>query len=112
MGHGNDGNIRLLAQGEAKPEGTMRGEIADQDVRQRLVTVAVLVLPIQTLTPGFTVRTGSADPTDDVTALAFVAHIMRFRLRFLVFGPHESALDAHGPVMIEDNKSPAPRDVG
>jgi len=37
MGDGNDGDLRLLAQREAKPEGAMRGEVADQDVRQRLV---------------------------------------------------------------------------
>ncbi len=42
MGDSNDGDFRLLAQSEAKPECTMRGEIADQDVRQRLVIVLVL----------------------------------------------------------------------
>ena len=45
MGDGHDGDVRLLAQGEAKPEGTVRGEVADQDVRQRLVTVASLPRP-------------------------------------------------------------------
>ena len=33
MGDGDDGDLRLLAQSEAKPEGTVRGEVADQDVR-------------------------------------------------------------------------------
>jgi hypothetical protein len=37
----------LLAQRETKPEGAMRGEIADQDVRQRLMIVGVLVLSVQ-----------------------------------------------------------------
>src|SRR5713226_4835255 len=110
MGDGHDGNLRLLAQGEAKPEGAVRGEVADQDVRQRLVIVAVLVLPVQTVTHGFTVRAGSAVLMDGVTALA--AHIMRFRLRLLVLGPHKAALDAHGAIMIEDDKGPATRDVG
>src|SRR5713226_3147723 len=112
MGDGHDGDVRLLAQSEAKPEGAVRGEIADQDVRQRLVTVAVLVLPIQALTPGFTARPSSAVLMDGVTALAFAAHIMRFRLRLLVLGPHKAALDAHGAVMVEDDKGPATRDVG
>src|SRR5882762_10285071 len=111
MGDGDDGDLRLLAQSEAKPEGAMRGEIADQDVRQRLVIVAVLVLPVQTVTHGFTVRAGSAALMDGVTALAFTAQIMRFRLRLLVLGPHKAALDAHGAVMIEDDKGPATRGV-
>jgi hypothetical protein len=42
MGDGHDGDLRLLAQGKAKPEGAVRGEVADQDVRQRLVTVPKL----------------------------------------------------------------------
>ena len=37
---------------------------------------------------------------------------MRFRLRLLVLGPHKAALDAHGAIMIEDDKGPATRDVG
>src|SRR5713226_1113937 len=110
MGDGHDADLRLLAQGEAKPEGAMRSEIADQDVRQRPVIVAVLVLPVQTVTHGFTVRAGSAVLMDGVTA--FAAHIMRFRLRLLVLGPHKAALDAHGAIMIEDDKGPATRDVG
>src|SRR5258705_6726106 len=112
MRDGHDADLRLLTQSETKPEGAMRGEIADQDVRQRLVIVAVLVLPVQTVTHGFTVRAGSAALVDGVTALAFAAHIMRFRLRLLVLGPHKAALDAHGPIMIEDDKGPAPRDIG
>src|SRR5882757_11085632 len=112
MGDSHDADLRLLAQGEAKPEGAARGEVADQDVRQRLVIVAVLVLPVQTVTHGFTVRAGSAALMDGVTALAFAAHIMRFRLRLLVLGPHKAALDAHGPIMIEDDKGPALRDIG
>src|SRR5712691_9354948 len=103
MGNGHDGDFRLLTQGEAKPEGAVRGEVADQDVRQRLVIVAVLVLPVQVLMPGFTVRDGSA-VLIDVTALAFSAPGMRFRLRLLVFGPHKTALNAHGAVMVEDDK--------
>src|SRR6266536_3359055 len=112
MRDGHDGNFRLLTQCEAKPEGAMRGEVADQDVRHRFVTVAVLVLPIQTFTPGVTVRAGSAVLIDGVTALALAAQIMRFRLRLLVLGPHKAALDAHGTVMVEDDKGPATRDVG
>ena len=27
-------------------------------------------------------------------------------------GPHKTALDAHGPIMIEDHQGPAPPDVG
>src|SRR6267142_3748174 len=111
MGDGHDADLRLLAQGEAKPEGAARGEVADQDVRQRLVIVAVLVLPVQTVTHGFTVRAGSAVLMDGVTALAFTAHIMRFRLRLLVLGPHKTALDAHGAGMVEDDKGPATRGV-
>src|SRR6266478_1080770 len=111
MGDGHDGDLRLLAQCEAKPEGAVRGEVADQDVRQRLVTVAVLVLPVQTPTPGFTVRAGSAVLMNGVTALAFAAHIMRLRLRLLVLGPHKAALDAHGAVMVEDDKGPATRNI-
>src|SRR6266849_2740618 len=112
MGDGDDGDFRLIAQSEAKPEGAVRGEVADQDVRQRLVIVAVLVLPVQTVTPGFTVRAGSAVPTDGVTALAFTAHGLRFRLRLLVLGSYKTALDAHGAVMVEDDKGPATGDVG
>ena len=52
----------------------MRGEIADQDVRQRLVIVGILVLAVRALTPGFTVRAGSAVLIAGVTALAFAAH--------------------------------------
>ena len=37
---------------------------------------------------------------------------MRFRLRLLVLGPHKAALDAHGAIMVEDDESPATRDVG
>ena len=47
-----------------------------------------------------------------MTALAFAAHILRFRLRLLVLGPHKAALDAHGAVMVEDDKGPATGDVG
>src|SRR5882762_577069 len=112
MGDGDDGDLRLLAQSEAKPEGAVCGEIADQDVRQRLVIIAVLVLPVQTVTHGFTVRAGSAVLTDGVTALAFTAHGLRFRLRLLVLGSYKTALDAHGAVMIEDDKGPAAGDVG
>src|SRR5258705_5963882 len=111
MSDGNDGDLRLLAQSEAKPKGTMRGEIADPDVRQRLVIVGLLVLPIQALTHGCIVRDASAVLIDGVTALTFAAHGMRFRLRFLVLSPYETALDTHGPVMVEDNKSPAARDI-
>ncbi len=50
MGDGNNGDLRLLAQSEAKPEGAMRGEITDQDVGQRLVIVGLVVLPVQALT--------------------------------------------------------------
>jgi hypothetical protein len=112
MGDRDDGDFRLLAQGEAKPEGAVCGEVADQDIRQRLVIVGVLLLPVQTLTPSFTVRAGSAVVMDGVTALAFAAYIMRLRLRLLVLGPHKAALDAHGAVTVEDDKSPATRDVG
>src|SRR6266851_10091127 len=112
MGDDHDADLRLLAQGKTQPEGAVRGEVAYQDVRQRLVTIGGLVLPVQTLTPGFTVRAGSAVLMDGVTALAFAARIMRFRLRLLVLGPHKAALDAHGAVMIEDDKGPATRDVG
>src|SRR5216684_7895901 len=111
MREGNDGDLRLLAQGEAKPEGTMRGEIADQGIRQRLVIVGVLVLPVQAFIPGFTAPDGSIVLIDGVTALAFAAHVMCFWLRLLVLGPHKAALDAHGAVMIEDDKGPATRDV-
>src|SRR5258708_5252125 len=111
MGDGHDADLRLLAQGEAKPEGAVCGEVSDQDVRQRLVTVAVLVLPIQTLTPNHIVPDGSAVLVDRVTALAFTAPGMRFRLRLLVLGSYKTALDANGTVMIEDNKGPATRDV-
>src|SRR6267378_3707514 len=112
MGDGHDGNVRLLAQGKTQPEGAMRGEVADQDVRQRLVIVAVVVLPVQTVTHGFTVRAGSAVLMDGVIALAFAAHIMRFRLRLLVLGSYKTALDAHGAVMVEGDKGPAAGDVG
>ena len=54
MGDSNDGDFRLLAQSEAKPECMMRGETADQDVRQRLVIVLVL------WTADSTSRSGSA----------------------------------------------------
>src|SRR5258707_9121434 len=111
MGDGHDADLRLLAQGEAKPEGAVRGEVADQDVRQRLVIVAVLVLPVQTVTHGFTVRAGSAVLMDGVTALAFTAHSLHFRLRLLVLGSYKTALDAHGAVMVEDDKGPASGDV-
>src|SRR5713226_1416100 len=112
MGDGDDGDFRVFAQSEAKPEGAVRGEVADQYVRQRLVIVGVLILPVRAFIPGFTAPDGSAFPIDGVTALAFAAHIMRFRLRLLVLGPHKAALDAHGAIMIEDHKGPATRDVG
>jgi hypothetical protein len=86
MGDGHDADLRLLAQGEAKPEGAVRGEVADQDVRQRLVIVGVLVLPVQTFTHGVTAPDDSAIPIDGVTALAFAAYVLRFRLRLLVLG--------------------------
>src|SRR5216684_8619779 len=112
MGDGDDGDFRLIAQSEAKPEGAVRGEVADQDVRQRLVIVAVLILPVHAFIPGFTAPDGSAVPIDGVAALAFAAHIKRFRLRLLVLGSYKAALDAHGAVMVEDDKGPATRDVG
>src|SRR6266851_6398213 len=112
MGDGDDGDLRLLAQGKTQPEGAMRSEIADQDVRQRLVIVGVLVLPVQAFTHGVTARAGSAVLIDGVTALAFAAYVLRFRLRLLVLGSYKAALDAHGAVMIEDDKGPATRDVG
>src|SRR6266581_4230173 len=111
MGDGDDGDLRLLAQSEAKPEGAVRGEVADQDVRERLVIVGVLVLPVQALTPG-TVRAGSAVLMDGVIALAFTAHIMCFRLRLLVLGSYKAAFDAHGAVMVEDDKGSTTGDVG
>src|SRR6266581_5753820 len=111
MGDGDDGDLRLLAQSEAKPEGAVRGEVADQDVRQRLVIVGVLVLPVEALTPGCIVRTASAVLMNSVTALAFAAHIMRFRRWLLVLGPHKTALDADSAVMVEDDKGPATGDV-
>ena len=43
MGDGDQGHVRLLAKGEAKPEGPVRGQVADEDVRQRLA-VSVLFL--------------------------------------------------------------------
>ena len=49
---------------------------------------------------------------DGTTALTFAAHVLRFRLRLLVLGPHKAALDAQGAVMVEDDKGPAPRNVG
>src|SRR5882724_13634638 len=49
---------------------------------------------------------------DGVTALAFTAHSLRFRLRLLVLGSYKTALDAHGAVMVEDDKGPAAGDVG
>src|SRR6267142_3934050 len=100
MGDGNDSYVRLLTQSETKPEGTVCGEIADQDVRQRLVIVGVLILPVHTFIPGFTAPDGSAVPIDGVIALAFAAHIMRFWLRLLVLGSYKAALDAHGAVMV------------
>src|SRR5712671_704009 len=112
MGDGDDDDLRLLAQSEAKPEGAVRSEVADQDVRQRLVIVGVLVLPVEALTPGCIVRTASAVLMNSVTALAFAAHIMRIRLRLLVLGSYKAALDAHGAVMVEDDKGPATGDVG
>src|SRR5713101_128887 len=90
----------------------MRGEIADQDVGQRLVIVGVLVLPVEALAPGFSVPDGSAVVIDGAIPLAFVARVHRFRLRLLVLGSYKAALDAHGAVMVEDNKGPATRDVG
>src|SRR5882757_8610886 len=110
MGDGNDGDLRLLAQGEAQPEGAVRGEVADQDVRQRLVTVAVLILPVHAFIPGFTAPDCSAVLMGGVTTLAFAARIMRFRLRLLVLGSYKAALDARGAVMVEDDKGPATRD--
>src|SRR5216684_4805081 len=112
MGDGHDPDLRLLAQGEAKPEGAVRGEVADQNVRQRLVIVGVLVLPVQAFIPGFTAPDGSTVLIDGVTALAFAAHVMCFWLRFLVLGSYKAALDAHGAVMVEDDKGPATSDVG
>src|SRR5712664_2012841 len=111
MGDGNDGDFRLLAQSEAKPEGAVRSEIADQDIRQRLVIVGVLILRVQGVAPGFTVRAGSTAVIGGVTPLPFAGHVLRFRLRLLVLGPHKAALDADGAVMIEDDKGPATRDV-
>jgi hypothetical protein len=90
----------------------MRGEIADQDVRQRLVIVGVLVLPVQAFFPGFTAPDGSAVLIDGVIALAFAAHIMRFWLRLLVLGSYKAALDTDGAVMVEDDEGSATRDVG
>lgn len=101
VGDGHDGDVRLLAQGEAKSEGTMRAEVADQDVRQRLVTVAVFVLPVQTLSSSFTVRTCSAVLIDGVAVLAFPALVLRFRFRFLVLGPYETAFNPQRPIMAE-----------
>src|SRR5258705_1886376 len=112
MGDGYDGDFRLLAQSEAKPEGAVRGEVADQDVRQRPVIVGVLVLPVQAFTHGCIVRDGSTVFIDGVIALAFAAPGMRFWLRLLVLSSHKAALDAHGAVMVEDDKGPATRDVG
>src|SRR5260221_236766 len=109
MGHGDDGDLRLLAQSEAKPEGAVRGEIADQDVRQRLVTVGVFVLRVRGITPGFTVRAGFVVLIDDVTALA--GYFLRFRLWVLVLSPHKTALDADSAVMVEDDEGPTTRNV-
>jgi hypothetical protein len=40
LSDGDDSDIRLLTQGKTQPEGTVRGEIADQDFGQRLLIVA------------------------------------------------------------------------
>src|SRR5216684_5915372 len=111
MGDGDDGDFRLIAQSEAKPEGAVRGEVADQDVRQRLVIVAVLVLPVQAFIPGFTAPDGSTVLIDGVTALAFAAHVMCFWLRLLVLGSYKAALDPDHAVMVENQENPAARDV-
>src|SRR6266568_384557 len=103
MGDGDDGDLRLLAQSEAKPEGAVRGEVADQDVRERLVIVGVLVLPVQALTPG-TVRAGSAVLMDGVIALAFTAHIMCFRLRLFFLGSFKAPVLWVGALMVDDHK--------
>src|SRR5216684_8844487 len=111
MGDGHDPDLRLLAQGEAKPEGAVRGEVADQNIRQRLVIVGVLVFPVQAFIPGFTAPDGSTVLIDGVTALAFAAHVMCFWLRLLVLGSYKAALDPDHAVMIENHESPAARDV-
>ena len=111
MGDGNDGDFRLLTQGEAKPKGTMRCEIADQDIRQRLVIVGIVILRIRGLTTRFAVWAGSF-VHGSATTLPFAALVPRFRFRLLVLGPHETAFNPQRPVMVEDDKGPAPRDIG
>src|SRR5260370_35155484 len=111
MGDGHDPDLRLLAQGEAKPEGAVRGEVADQNVRQRLVIVGVLVLPVQAFIPGFTAPDGSTVLIDGVTALAFAAHVMCFWLRLLVLGSYKAALDPDHAVLVENQENPPARAV-
>ena len=55
---------------------------------------------------------GSAVSTFGVTALAFARSARVSGSRLLVLGPDEAALDPHRAVMVEDDESPAARDVG
>jgi hypothetical protein len=70
----------------------MRGEVADQDVRQRFVGVAATSSRSKLSSPLHR-STGCAVLIDDVTALAFTTHGMRFRFRFLVLGSYKTTLD-------------------
>ena len=109
MGDGNDGDFRLLAQIEPQPQGAMRGEVANKDVRQRtvvffLVRRALIRLPVPVLRrPAVT--------TLGVAALRSIACVLGFGLGLFVLGSDEAAFDPHGAVMVEDDESAAACDV-
>jgi hypothetical protein len=96
MGDGDQGHVRLLAKGEPQAKGAMRGQVADENVRQRLAVIpassssrqARITILVLAILDNLAIAV-DAHAIDDGFA---IAGVLRFGL--LVLGPDETALDA------------------
>ena len=67
---------------------------------------------VQISPPGSIVRAGLDRHRSRHRRSPNFARLPGFGLGFLVLGPDKAALDPHGAIMVEDDESPAARDVG
>jgi hypothetical protein len=104
----NECDLGLLTQIEAEPQGTMRREVTNKNIRQRAVVVflvgGALTFPIPLL-HRLTV------PIFGITGHGGPAHLLGLGPGLFVLRPDEAALDPDHAVMIEDHEGPAARDV-
>ncbi|MDG5972158.1 hypothetical protein JAGODDHD_02920 [Sphingomonas paucimobilis] len=120
MDNGDQGHVRLLAKGETQGKGAMGGQVADERVRQGLAVFlrflvlgvergnVVPVLVIFAVFPDDFAIGVDAHPVDDGAAVCAFGFL---RLRGLVLGTDETALDAGFPIMVQNHENAASRDL-